>query len=583
MKNERRLFAALALLATCSALEAQVHLDQLDAPVLIDFSSTVAGVNNGAFDAQSPIGTVPPGAGQLDQNAWDYFFDGSAANAAQGVANFPGSLPNGNGLGTGGSLPGGVSAVDIAGHRCLAVQPTSTNWTSGNLTLRVLNNTGQVVDRLHITYTLFYLNDQQRSNDLHLFYSTSGLANSFNEVAAATVTSPADSSIGAQWVENDVDVTIGGLALGAGYEIYLRWVGNDVSGSGARDEFAITDIGLTAQLATGPWISASTTSPPAFQQNIGAPGTAQQITVGGALLIQDISATVTAPFEISLDGSNYAQQLTIPQVAGTVAPTALYIRLNSANAGAFAGAVTLTSTDALPVEVVLEGTAMSGSFPILYINELMSSNNSSVADPNGEFDDWFELFNPGASPINLAGWYATDDPALLTKYQFALDSDVALVPAHGWLLVWADNQSLQGDLHTDFSLSSSGEFLAITAPDGVSIADSITFGPLAADVSFGRQYDGSEPWVEFNVPTPEASNNPQAVVEVAGSRKMQAWPVPAHDVLNLSSVFTGRIVADDGRTVRTTSNAHTVDLSGLPAGLYTLFDARGRCLRFVKD
>ena len=40
----------------------------------------------------------------------------------------------------------------------------------------------------------------------------------------------------------------------------------------------------------------------------------------------------------------------------------------------------------------------------LVINELMASNNSSVADQNGEYDDWVELYNSGNIAISLAGF-----------------------------------------------------------------------------------------------------------------------------------------------------------------------------------
>ncbi len=54
----------------------------------------------------------------------------------------------------------------------------------------------------------------------------------------------------------------------------------------------------------------------------------------------------------------------------------------------------------------------------LIINELMASNNSSggIPDEYGEYDDWFEIYNPSGSTINLAGMYLTDDLSSPTKW-----------------------------------------------------------------------------------------------------------------------------------------------------------------------
>ena len=36
-----------------------------------------------------------------------------------------------------------------------------------------------------------------------------------------------------------------------------------------------------------------------------------------------------------------------------------------------------------------------GGNPPVVINELLASNTKSAADPQGEFDDWIELYNAG--------------------------------------------------------------------------------------------------------------------------------------------------------------------------------------------
>jgi hypothetical protein len=47
----------------------------------------------------------------------------------------------------------------------------------------------------------------------------------------------------------------------------------------------------------------------------------------------------------------------------------------------------------------------NASAPVtVFINEWMASNRSTITDPSdGDFDDWFELYNPNANPIDLSG------------------------------------------------------------------------------------------------------------------------------------------------------------------------------------
>ncbi len=67
------------------------------------------------------------------------------------------------------------------------------------------------------------------------------------------------------------------------------------------------------------------------------------------------------------------------------------------------------------------------------INEVMTSNGSTVADLAGEYGDWIELFNDGAGPVDLSGWGLSDDPGRPFRWVFP----EAVLPAGGYLLVWA--------------------------------------------------------------------------------------------------------------------------------------------------
>ena len=140
----------------------------------------------------------------------------------------------------------------------------------------------------------------------------------------------------------------------------------------------------------------------------------------------------------------------------------------------------------------------------IVINEFMADNLATIADPAGEYDDWIELYNPTANPITLTGRYLTDKNDNLTKYQFT-QSNLVLNP-NEYLLIWCDEQGSQQGIHANFKLSKGGEFIALVETDGISIIDSISFGPQTTDVSFGRYPDGADSWA-FMSPTPGATNN----------------------------------------------------------------------------
>lgn len=73
----------------------------------------------------------------------------------------------------------------------------------------------------------------------------------------------------------------------------------------------------------------------------------------------------------------------------------------------------------------------------IVINEIMSSNFSTIADEDGDFSDWIELFNPQDSTINLNGYALSDDPANLVKW---IMPDLS-IEAKDHLLVFASDKN----------------------------------------------------------------------------------------------------------------------------------------------
>jgi len=43
------------------------------------------------------------------------------------------------------------------------------------------------------------------------------------------------------------------------------------------------------------------------------------------------------------------------------------------------------------------------------INEFMASNATTIADDDGDYSDWIELYNPGLADYELKDHYLSDD------------------------------------------------------------------------------------------------------------------------------------------------------------------------------
>jgi hypothetical protein len=110
------------------------------------------------------------------------------------------------------------------------------------------------------------------------------------------------------------------------------------------------------------------------------------------------------------------------------------------------------------------------NFPVV-INELMASNKTTINDPQGEYDDWIELFNKGNEDINLTGMYLSDKTDNPKKWQFPENT---IIKAGGYLILWADeNSKATPGIHMNFKLSADGEVVLFTDNDNNGILCSI--------------------------------------------------------------------------------------------------------------
>ena len=120
----------------------------------------------------------------------------------------------------------------------------------------------------------------------------------------------------------------------------------------------------------------------------------------------------------------------------------------------------------------------------------MADNTKSLADPQGENDDWIELHNVSDYAVNLSGMYLSDNRTNPRKWQFP--DDTQIVPG-GYLIVWADEDgNAESGLHANFKLSKSGETVMLIDTDqrGNQVLDAIEFKTQGEDVALGRVPNG---------------------------------------------------------------------------------------------
>ena len=133
------------------------------------------------------------------------------------------------------------------------------------------------------------------------------------------------------------------------------------------------------------------------------------------------------------------------------------------------------------------------------IDEIMAAGQSVIKDEDNATPDWLEVHNPDATPVELGGWYLSDNAARPRKWAFP----ALTVPPGGHLIVFASGKNRRpatGNLHTGFGLDGAGGVLLLSRPDGT-LAQTFSYPAQLPDVA----WDG----VNFlSVPTPGAANDP---------------------------------------------------------------------------
>ena len=190
----------------------------------------------------------------------------------------------------------------------------------------------------------------------------------------------------------------------------------------------------------------------------------------------------------------------------------------------------------LVFSVLLTINAKSADSNKLVITEIMAINGKTLADEDGDYSDWIEIYNPSETAINLFNWVLTDDPEEPDKWKFP---SINLQPDN-YIIVFAsdkDRSKADRELHTNFKLSGSGEYLALVESDMKTISYSYgtAFPAQQEDISYGL-LNGVN--VFLSTPTPGAANEAGTqVIEPVFSHERGFYSQPID--VNLSSPQAG--------------------------------------------
>lgn len=220
----------------------------------------------------------------------------------------------------------------------------------------------------------------------------------------------------------------------------------------------------------------------------------------------------------------------------------------------------------------------------LKFNEVMAKNNSFIADNYGEYDDWFEIYNPGSDTIDLNNYFVSTSLIQPTQFQIIAGDSSTKIPPYGFKLFWADNDLAQGNLHCNFTLPAAAGSLYLFLPDGITMVDSIHYEGMTDNVSYGCYPDGSDDKIWFYYATPGMSNLMTSMAEeTAIAEQLIPYPNPADGeelFLNRSTTFS--VYDVNGKLILNRQNTNRIPLQDMVPGLYFIIDKQGNHARFIR-
>jgi hypothetical protein len=150
----------------------------------------------------------------------------------------------------------------------------------------------------------------------------------------------------------------------------------------------------------------------------------------------------------------------------------------------------------------------------LKITEFSANSSESFPDGDDDFPDWIELHNTANLSIRTRGYALTDNPDLPRKWPIP----DTILRAGEHLVVFAsgkDHITPGEELHSNFSLDSEADYLALTGPDGDQPVDEFNYPKQFYAISYGKEG-------YFSIPTPGTANAPVSYTDYVRDTKFSS-------------------------------------------------------------
>ncbi len=228
----------------------------------------------------------------------------------------------------------------------------------------------------------------------------------------------------------------------------------------------------------------------------------------------------------------------------------------------------------------LDGIIVTNSVVVggLVISEIMADNAGSLT-VDGRTPDWIEFHNPTTTSVDLGGMSLNDQ--VNNNPQRWIFPAGSIVPARGYLVIYADASVPASATNTGFGLKANGGavYLFNRAPATNEIIDRIEYGLQTPDLSVGRVPVGSAN-ITLTLPTPGATNVAAVLGEVTLLRinEWMADPASGDDWFEIFNGDTRPVSLGALRLTDTYGNANSYripDLSyvGVGSNAFVRFDA----------
>jgi hypothetical protein len=221
----------------------------------------------------------------------------------------------------------------------------------------------------------------------------------------------------------------------------------------------------------------------------------------------------------------------------------------------------------------------------IVLNEVVTNNNSVITNEQGKTKDYIEVVNITSVPLGLNTLCLSDDSGDPTKWQFP--GSVFILPGQH-LLVWSDdNDNVYLDPHTNFNLTSTGEFISLS--DTLGNVFQTTNSPFQnADEAWGRCYDALGDFNLNSNATPRNTNDCIIAIDEVSVQNFSVYPVPALNSVTVEASdeigkielfdFTGKLIL----TEYSFGSKCVISINHLNAGIYAIRRNNGHLILIEK-